>query len=135
MLAQDAVRHEQHDHGAIHDVAMLIDGKHAVGIAIESRAEIGSDFQYFLLQRHQVLRFNGARRVVGKSAIQFKVERDEMRGQVLKDTRHHHPSHAITGINSYFEGANLADVIVLPAPLAVSTCRTTLIYRSSAAWS
>ena len=91
---------------------MLIDGKHAVGIAIESRTEIGSDLQYFLLQRHQVLRLDGTGRVVGKGAIQFKVERDEMRGQVLKDTRHHHPGHAITGIDHYLERANLADVDV-----------------------
>src|SRR5437667_204279 len=91
---------------------MLIDGKHAVGIAIESRTEIGSDLQYFLLQRHQVLRLDGTGRVVGKGAIQFKVERDEMRGQVLKDTRHHHPGHAITGIDHYLERANLADVVV-----------------------
>ena len=61
---------------------MFIDRKHAVGIAIESRTEIGSDLQYFLLQRHQVLRLDGTGRVVGKGAIQFKVERDEMRGRL-----------------------------------------------------
>ena len=89
---------------------MFIDGEHAVGIAIEGRAQVGVDFTHLLLQVSHVLRLNGAGRVVGEIAVKLKIERDEFAGQMLEDTRHNHTGHAIAGVNDDFERPNLAHI-------------------------
>src|SRR4051794_4676608 len=99
MLAQDAIRYQQHDHGAIHDIAMLIHRKHAVSIAIEGGPKIGTNLKHFFLQRYKVFWLNRAWRVVWEGTVQFKEEWDKLGRQVLKHTRHHHSGHAITGID------------------------------------
>src|SRR5437660_5105073 len=103
MLAQDAIRYQQHDHRAIHDIAMLIHRKHAISIAIESGTEIGTYLEHLFLQRYKVLRLNGAWRVVREGTVQFKKEWDKLGRQVLKHARHYHSGHTITGIDHHFE--------------------------------
>src|ERR1700716_4357315 len=112
MFTQDAIGYQQHDHGAIHDVAMLIYREHTISITVESGAEIRSNLEYFFSQRFKVFWFNGTGRMVGECAIQFKVKWDELGRQVLKHTGHDHAGHTVAGINHDLERTNFAYIDV-----------------------
>src|SRR5579884_71319 len=89
---------------------MLIDWEHAICVTIEGSSQIGSCLTDLLLQIHDVFRLDGAGRMVGEVAIEFKVERDEGTGQVLKYSRENHTCHAVASIDDDLERLDLAYV-------------------------
>ena len=89
---------------------MFIDGKHAVGIAIEGCTQVGAFSRTFFCKSAMFSGSIGLAGWCGKVAIKLKVERDEFARQVLKDMRHNHTSHAIAGVNHDFERLDLAHI-------------------------
>src|SRR5258708_26085680 len=112
MFTQDTIGYQQHDHGAIHDIAMLIHREHTISITVESGAEIGPNLEYLFSQRFKVFWFNRTGRMVREGAIQFKEEWDELGRQVLKHTRHDHAGHTVAGVDHDLDWSNFSHIDV-----------------------
>src|SRR5579884_4066059 len=110
MLVQQTVGDDGRYHRAIHQFAALIDGEHAVGIAIEGGSQVGVRLDDLLFQIRHVLRLDGAGRVVGEVAVQFKVHGNEFAGQVLEDFGDDHTRHTVAGVDDNLQRSNLAHI-------------------------
>src|SRR6266566_3388592 len=89
---------------------MFIYGKHAISITIEGSSQIGPNLANLLLHINHVLRLDGTGRMMGKAAVQFKVEWHEFAGQMRKHARHHQPRHAIARIDHYLKWLHLVHI-------------------------
>ena len=89
---------------------MLVDGEHAVSVAIEGGSQIGMGLDDLLAQISHVFRLDGAGGVVGKIAVQLKVQRDEFAGQMLEDFGHDHARHAVARVDDDFERLDFGDI-------------------------
>ncbi len=89
---------------------MLIDRKHAVGIAIERGTHISVCLAYLLLQVHHVFWLDRTCRMMREIAVKLEVKRNKFAGQVLEDAWNHHTGHAVASVDDDFKRLNLAHV-------------------------
>ncbi len=59
---------------------MFVYQEHTGGVSIEGCTQVSTGFTDFVLQIYHVLWFNRAGRVIGETAIQFKIKRNERAG-------------------------------------------------------
>src|SRR4051812_11699199 len=68
------------------------------------------NFANFLLDVSHVFWLNRAGRMMRKVTVKFKVERDELTGQALKDAWKNQAGHTIASIDDDFQGFDFADI-------------------------
>src|SRR5581483_2085879 len=79
-LVEQAIGNHRCDLGTVNQIAVLIDGEHAISITIKGRTYVRAGLAYLLLNINHVLRLNGAGLVMGETAIKLKVQRNEFTG-------------------------------------------------------
>src|SRR5947199_3303715 len=89
---------------------MLIDREHAIGVTIKGSTKVSPYLAYLLLNIHHVLRLNWTGGMIGEVAIQFKIERNEFAGEMIKDFRPDQSSHTTAGVYDYFQWPDLLHV-------------------------
>src|SRR5438132_10827568 len=113
---------------------MFIDRKHAVGIAIEGRTQVGPYLTYLPLHIYHVLRLDGAGRVVRETAVKLKVQRHEFAREMQKDPWYDHARHTIARVNNHFERFDLAHIDKREDVIDIIIGNITLYYRAFMFW-
>ena len=91
-------------------LALLVDQKHAVGIAVEGQAHISTHLEHPGPEVGLILGLQRVGGVVGEAAVELAVHHLQLRVEALERCGHDQATHAVGNVGDHREGAEAVDV-------------------------